>query len=208
MQALLLYAIGCLLLIALVPTLRREAIEACWEVVAWVVSRPRVFAWLKTRAMRTPYSPIGDYMDRYWLFNAFDKVMGNEVTPIRWLPSIRLHHIRRRDEAQHHHDHPWDARTIVLDGMYQEARVVDYNDMGEIVETNHRFCGDTARVEFGCYHTITWVPEGGVWTMFITFGYKGTWGFLVDGKKVPWFEYLATHPDKKDWSESDLKNVP
>lgn len=49
---------------------------------------------------------------------------------------------------------------------------------------------DTAALRFGEYHRITEVSEGGVWTLFVTGRYRGTWGFLVNGKKVPWREYL------------------
>jgi hypothetical protein len=33
-----------------------------------------------------------------------------------------------------------------------------------------------------------------VWTLFITWRYQGTWGFDVDGSKVPWREYLGIKP--------------
>jgi hypothetical protein len=33
--------------------------------------------------------------------------------------------------------------------------------------------------------------DGGATTLFITGKYRGTWGFLVDGVKVPWREYLG-----------------
>jgi hypothetical protein len=31
-----------------------------------------------------------------------------------------------------------------------------------------------------------------VWTLFCLGRQKGEWGFMVEGKKVPWREYLAT----------------
>ena len=167
-----------------------------WAFISWFVSRERVRDYLIKRAMRTPYSHLPGYMDRYWLFNAYDKVNGNEVTPIKWLPSIRIHHILRRDDDRHMHDHPWDARTIILDGHYIERR------LGQEGVFLIRKRGDTAALKFGEYHTITYVPDGGVWTLFITFGYKGTWGFLVDGKKVPWREYMDIKPDGP-WSNQE-----
>ena len=167
-----------------------------WAFISWFVSRERVRDYLIKRAMRTPYSHLPGYMDRYWLFNAYDKVNGNEVTPIKWLPSIRIHHILRRDDDRHMHDHPWDARTIILDGHYIERR------LGQEGIFLIRKRGDTASLKFGEYHTITYVPDGGVWTLFITFGYKGTWGFLVDGKKVQWRDYLDIKPDGP-WSNQE-----
>lgn len=171
---------------------KRRLQDRLWGLIAYLVSDPAVVELLIERAMRTPYTHLPGYMNRYWLFNAYRKVNGNEVTPIPWLPSIRIHHILRKDADRDLHDHPWDARTIILKGYYIEHRV--YGVFA-------RYVGDTARVLFGEYHTITEVPPGGVWTLFITFGYKGTWGFLVDGAKVPWREYMAQHPDKPWASE-------
>lgn len=174
-----------------------------WKSLAWIVSRPAIANWLIQRAMKTPYTHLPGYMNRYWLFNAYDKKNGIEVTPISWLPSVRIHHILRRDEDRHLHDHPWDARTIILNGEYVEKRLLGYFGPPErpLNGLFRRMPGDTAAVRFGEYHAITEVSEGGVWTMFITFGYRGTWGFLVAGKKVPWREYMAQNPDKPWASE-------
>jgi hypothetical protein len=58
-----------------------------------------------------------------------------------------------------------------------------------ITEEFLRLPGDTATIKLGEYHSIDYVSDGGVYTMFITWDYRGTWGFLVNGKKVPWREY-------------------
>lgn len=188
--------------------------QLLWQLLAYVVSRPRIADWLIQRAMKTPYTHLEGYMDRFWLFNAYRKEDGQEITPIPWLPSIRIHHIKRRDEDRHHHDHPWDARSIILKNHYVELRLVPALEVygkcdGVIVDQGYhwvegephhlvrflRVASDTTTLKFGEYHTITEVPEGGVWTMFITYTYKGTWGFLVNGKKVQWREYMAQRPD-------------
>lgn len=181
-----------------------------WAMFAWVVSRERVSAYIIKRAMRTPYFHLPEYMNRYWLFNPYSKVDGVEVTPIKWLPSVRVHHILRRDNDRHLHDHPWDARTVVLKGFYAEERLSERDhETLELVggwkperEAFLRLPGYTGPINHGEYHTITSVSDGGVWTLFITFGYKSTWGFLVDGKKVPWREYLDMNPDGP-WSEQE-----
>lgn len=54
-----------------------------------------------------------------------------------------------------------------------------------------RTAGYTGRLLFGEYHRIIEVSDGGVWTLFITWKYQGTWGFLVDGVKVPYRKYLG-----------------
>lgn len=160
--------------------------ELFWRIVARIVSRPAITAWLIRRAQRTPYthimSPDGRscYMGRWWLFNPYPS--SGAAKRWDWLPSVRIHHIMRADQDRHHHDHPWDARTIILRGYYCEER-------------GNRLClrerGSTATLKFGEYHQISMVPEDGVWTLFITWKYRGTWGFLVDGQKVPWRQYLG-----------------
>lgn len=169
--------------------------EVLWRLFAWFVSRKRVADWLIARAQRTPYTHLPGYMERYWLFNPYEKVAGKEVTPISWLPSVRIHHILREDQDRHMHDHPWDARTVILRGWYVEER------KGCAIEFV-RDVGDTAALAFGEYHAITDVPSDGVWTLFITFGYQGTWGFLVDGAKVPWRAYMAAN-QHKPWAQDD-----
>jgi hypothetical protein len=170
--------------------------EILWRLVARIVSRPAVFIWLLQRAWRTPYThitgPDGSvYMGRWWLFNPYPGSGG----PRRWgewLPSVRIHHIQRPDSDRHLHDHPWNARTIILRGWYQEELPATvFMDGSRSRNFRSRRAGDTGRLLFGEYHRIECISDGGVWTLFITWRYRGTWGFNVDGRKVPWREYLG-----------------
>lgn len=149
--------------------------------------------WLIRRAKRTPYvhivSPAGVvYMERYWLFNPYPEASSGKSN---WFPiSIRLHHIQREDDDRHLHDHPWNARTFILRGGYREVRPDPV--LGEMFpQPIYRLKGDTAKLNFGEYHRITSVSPGGVWTLFVTGKYRGTWGFLVEGLKVQWRKYLG-----------------
>jgi hypothetical protein len=141
--------------------------------------------YLIRRSFNTPYTHLEGYMERYWLLNPYDF---NAPKGTRELPSARIHHILREDHDRHFHDHPWDARFVILKGWYIEERLLADGTPQRIT----RRPGDTATLDFGEYHRIVEVSPGGVWTLFITYQYRGTWGFLVDGKKVPWREYLAT----------------
>lgn len=96
-------------------------INLFWQLLAKVLARPAIAAWLITRAQRTPYLHIRSadgrevYMGRWWLFNPYD----NETRERRfkWSPwSIRIHHIMRPDADRDLHDHPWNARTVILRG--------------------------------------------------------------------------------------------
>lgn len=187
-----------------------------WNRVASFVSRPAVADWLIRRAMKTPYTHLPrtddpSYMARYWVFNPYDR----KTNKPRWFfcPwSIRIHHIKREDFDRDVHDHPWNARTVILKGHYIEDRLVpaDAIDLIDIKRpityvgdepfvTNvyWRQEGDTAKLGFGEYHSITEVSDGGVWTLFISGPWRGVWGFLVDGVKIPWKTYLGV-PEKGD----------
>lgn len=162
-----------------------------WRAIVWLVVRNQNM--LCGLAYERPYthimSPDGSecYMGRWWLFNPYGKDADGAPTPARWpwLPSVRLHHIQRADDDRHLHDHPWNARTIVLTGWYIEER------LDRAKRFHLRGQGYTGRLLFGQYHRINEVSPGGVITLFFTWEYQGTWGFLVDGKKVAWKEYLA-----------------
>lgn len=196
---------------------RIEVRECMWQVLAFIVSRPRIATWLIERSKRTPYYPITSrdgsetYMHRWWLFNAYSKDDEGNAGPPRWswLPSVRVHHILRADDDDHMHDHPWDARTVLLRGWYEEERGFrdpwTFSPKGMAVmrwfpdelfprDVFDRVSGDTQSVLFNQYHRISEVAPGGVYTLWFTWKYQDTWGFLVNGKKVPWRDYLAGRP--------------
>lgn len=155
-----------------------------FNLLAPVLTTPPVFGAIKFIAAHRPYRNIDGYMNRGWIFNPYDH--GTYVKHIESLPSIRLHHILREDDDRHMHDHPWDARTFILAGWYVEARL---NADG--TRTLHRReAGYTGTLKFGEYHRIVEVSPGGVYTLFCTGKYQGTWGFLVDGQKIHHKAYL------------------
>ena len=162
--------------------------EVLWKAVAYVLSRKPVAWYLIKRARRTPYFHLDGYMNRWWLFNPYTPQ--DYERRASWLPSIRVHHILRADTARHLHDHPWNARTIILDGWYVERRLTA---SGAVVESL-RERSDTAEINFGQYHSIDEVSDGGVYTLFFTWKYMGGWGFLVGGRKIPWRKYEQEYP--------------
>lgn len=154
-----------------------------WNIAASVLSRPFISKWLIAYAQRAPYFHLDGYMERWWVFNPYD----HESRKTKWpfSRSIRVHHILRPDSSRDPHDHPWDARTIILKGWYVESR-----DDG----LHNRMTGDTAAIGSDEFHNIVDVSPGGVYTLFITGDYKHRWGFRVDGAKVPHTEYVETLP--------------
>lgn len=171
-----------------------------FNLLARFLARPRVTDYLIRRAMKTPYTHLvgkdgSVYMERYWLFNP-TQATSDTGKRWNWLPSIRLHWIKRRDLDRHKHDHPWNARTFILRNWYEEERITNYPEIDpypglDPVDRFRRNAGDTATLAYGEYHAITAVHPEGVWTLFVMYRYRGTWGFLVDGVKVPWRKYLG-----------------
>lgn len=169
------------------------------SLIAKFLARPAVAGFLIRRAKRTPYfhitGPDGSvYMERYWLFNPYP-ANSSDANKKRFPISIRLHRIVRPDQDSHMHDHPWNARTFILRGGYTEVRPLysdpDMREFAHLETALARTAGDTAALKFGEYHRITDVSNDGVWTLFVTGKYRGTWGFNVDGVKKPWREYLG-----------------
>lgn len=153
-----------------------------WRLIANVVTWGPIRDRLIKRALRTPYFHLTGYMNRYWLFNPTDRTTKRRRWS--WIPfAIRVHHIVRRDEDPHEHNHPWEARTIILDGWYVEQR----NDSKPRISL--RETGYTGVIGSKQFHKILDVSPGGVWTMFIMYKFKGVWGFYVSGKFIPYSEY-------------------
>lgn len=145
--------------------------------LAWLLVQFR--AALIAQAMKTPYFHLPSYMWRWWLYNGYG---ADHVPKHKWLKSSgRIHHILRADQDEHMHDHPADCRTFVLRGWYVEERKDGLYLRQE---------GDTATIKHGEYHRIVEVSPGGVWTLFCLGPKVGEWGFLVDGKKIYWQDYL------------------
>lgn len=191
-------------------------INLFWRLLAKLLARPAVANWLITRAQRTPYQHIMSadgtdmYMGRWWLFNPYSRE--SHKPALWWFPwSFRIHHIMRPDEDRDLHDHPWNARTIILRGWYREQRLLRADDpvlqqllmkaaelrqsfdaAFQATEYIDRLPGDTAPLLHGEYHRIDEISPGGVFTLFITSKWRGDWGFLVNGVKVPWCTYTGT----------------
>lgn len=153
-----------------------------WKLIAKIAARPAVRRYLVERAKRTPYFHLDGYMNRWWLFNPTPAMNNGKGRRFEWLPSIRVHHILRADNDRHPHNHPWDARTIILAGFYVEKR-----DEGVYA----RLPGDTAVIEADTFHRILSVSDGGVWTLFISWKWQHVWGFRTADGFVPWRKYLG-----------------
>ena len=174
------------------------------KLIGRVLRKPRVSDYLLTRAKLTPdqhiMSPDGSqvYMYRYWLFNPIDPTTYKRKH--RLIPfSIRIHHIVQPDPDRHLHDHPFNARTWIMRGGYEEVRSKVTPALTDpwwtqryMVERNY-LAGDSAKLGHNQYHKITKLHGGEALTFFVFGRYLGPWGFLVNGEKMLFREYLRLY---------------
>lgn len=126
---------------------------------------------LIAKAQATPYFHLDGYMNRWWV----NPPKPNQICS-------RIHQILRSDNERHMHDHPWDYTTIILRGRYIEHSLkygVTECPAGTVL---HRLATD--------YHKLV-LPDGPVWTLFISGEYKQRWGFFTERGKIPWRIYLG-----------------
>ena len=117
---------------------------------------------------------------------------------------VYIHNFHREDIDQHLHNHPWGwAFSVVLSGSYTEERMVGLGEpeMVGILESRQvrQVITDVRRVRFfnrltkNDYHKVLQL-HGDVWTLFITGPRIQDWGFLVNGRHIPWKQYLGVVP--------------
>lgn len=145
------------------------------------------------RAKRTPYFHIrhGDgqpYMDRFWLLRIGGSCeVGTEPARQPWV-SLRVHHIQSSDWPEFH-DHPWSFLTWILRGGYDELKPLTLDGVTATRETFQ--AGSVRLVRAETWHYLELAPGADAWTLVLTFPKCQSWGFLYDGKKMPWRQYLA-----------------
>lgn len=101
---------------------------------------------------------------------------------------IRVHRIVSSDDRVFH-DHPWNFASLILRGGYNEVTPITPDGVTGFVR---RFnAGSFRRMRASQWHYLTLAPGEEAWTLFITGRPRQTWGFLVDGVKVPWRQYMA-----------------
>lgn len=170
----------------------------------WGRVKGRFLKWVARRlllhAVARPYRHLYHadgrlYMLRYWLLKLGRGAVIDGVVMPRWL-GARLHMIESSDDDRAYHDHPWWFITIILAGGYWEHRprratmdlhsdaawpsvdVATWHGPGSILFRRAR---DWHRLE---------LPEGkDAVTLFIHGRRSNGWGFLKDGRKIPWRDF-------------------
>jgi hypothetical protein len=110
------------------------------------------------------------YLSRWYLF-------GNATSP--WFAAV--HQIHKSDADGHVHSHPFNYVALQLRGlMYEE----------QLDGVHKRRPGYFRIRRRSSVHRLD-LPRGEVWSLFLGFGRRGSWGFLVNGKIVNHAEYLS-----------------
>jgi hypothetical protein len=111
----------------------------------------------------------------------------HEQQQYRWAGG-KVHHIASSDIPVLH-DHPWSFCTLILRGGYTE--ITPLTDDGVCLRRKHFGAGTFRFVRANQWHYLEVDKPDGAWTLCISFPKRQSWGFLVDGVKVPWRKYLA-----------------
>lgn len=100
--------------------------------------------------------------------------------------AVRIHEILRSDLGRDPHDHPWSYLTVILKGGYFEER---YDEAGKLIDSKYHGAGSVLWRPAGSWHRLT-VPNGTtVTTLFVSGQKVCTWGFNVNGHKIPYYSY-------------------
>lgn len=109
--------------------------------------------------------------------------------------NIRVHHIVRRDEDRHLHDHPWNWASLVLRGGYIEELPAElrptFSGDKEVTWFRVRLAGSFCLRRALDRHRIASVRPG-TYTLFITGPKINWWGFVTPHGKVYYRDYLKS----------------
>jgi hypothetical protein len=107
----------------------------------------------------------GPLLVRYYILNT------------RWV-AIYIHHLLRSDIERHLHDHPWPFVSLILRGGYTE----------QTPQGARGFTAGSVLMRPALWlHSLELGKPA--WTLVVAGPTWRIWGFLVDGRWVPWREY-------------------
>lgn len=95
--------------------------------------------------------------------------------------NARFHQIRADDPGRAWHDHPWDYVTRLLSGTY-----IEHTPDGGV----RYVAGDVLVRRAEQLHRLE-LPNGPVWTYFVTGRVRRRWGFMTGAGWVHWRDYAA-----------------
>lgn len=136
---------------------------------------------IRSTAYRTPYAPIGDYMERWWYM---PELFGERA---------RVHRTMRSDRDRDLHDHPWHFVSIILDGGYSEEIELASGPC-PLRETHRYRAGDVLFRHAEHRHRLELEEGSECLSLVFTSQNLRDWGFWTTGGFVPWREYHQLEP--------------
>jgi hypothetical protein len=98
-----------------------------------------------------------------------------------------VHRFSQPDQDKSLHSHPWEFFvSVIIKGGYSELR---YGN-SKVLKLKHYRAPSLNFVEKHEYHKIVHVKPGTI-TVVLSWGNGREWGFLSNGRHIPWKEYLG-----------------
>lgn len=99
--------------------------------------------------------------------------------------NLYVHNILKSDEDKYPHDHPWDFKSLILSGSYQETMTLSPNvKYGDDTYTVTNEPGMLVEHKAEDTHQLTLLtPE--VWTLVLTTGRWRLWGYQTPKGWIP-----------------------
>lgn len=165
--------------------------------------------WATRRAW--PYRPISNrdgtlYMNRQWVWQLGQDGVDEYGDPKPWV-ALRLHTIWTSDDGRYPHDHPWPFVTLLLDNAYIEHRPGRNPKLYRAGSVLFRRASTWHHLEL--LPDLSQLPplrdgrirERPVTTLFLQLPWRQPWGFLKNGRKIPYRNFLAQPFDEADESQ-------
>lgn len=89
--------------------------------------------------------------------------------------SLYFHRIYKADKDVYLHSHPWNFISLILKGSYVEG--------GEKQDSLKKFL-TVSKMNRKGFHNIKEIKKCPVWSLFLAFGKKEPWYYLVNGEKI------------------------
>lgn len=122
------------------------------------------------------------------------------------LVSLYIHRIFKADEDRYMHNHPWNFLTMILWGSYvalesgeQSALSLQLNGPDVVAKGP----GSVSYMDRDHFHRILSIRSGPVTTLFLAFGKKKPWGYLVHPSTTIPYAFV----DSQTYREEKNKNV-
>lgn len=120
------------------------------------------------------------------------------------LPEVFLHKFYASDSDRHLHNHPWEwAKSLILKGSYKEEKNFGVD---KLIACHNP--GDFNSISKYDYHRVTLCGDQPVVTLFVAGKRTQGWGFWVDGKHVPWQDYVVQHNNYVTDLDGNLTVLP